>query len=123
MRCVAIGWFGMFVSLLPFAAVGAGDPYGADHSPGPYLLPVGALAGFFVVSAVLFLLLDSAEYTAGYTTRLVVARGISQEIRTAIDLVDFKTGCVLRTAGDPGLTTDEYRRRVTILRALHPESA
>jgi hypothetical protein len=119
-RCVAIGWFGMCGAVVLAGAVGAGDPYGPSHSPVPYFIPLEVAATFFVVSAVLFLLKDSAEYTAGYTTRFAVARGISREIRTAVELVDFKTGYLLRAAGDPGLTTDEYWHRVTILRADHP---
>jgi hypothetical protein len=112
----------MCAAVVLAGAVGAGKPYGPSHSPVPYFIPLEVVAGFFVVSAVLFLLKDSAEYTAGYTTRFAVARGLPREVRTAIDLVDFKTGYLLRAAGDPGLTTDEYWHRITILRADHPNA-
>ena len=123
MRLVAVGWFGMCGAAVLAGAFGATEPYGPSHSPVPYFVPLEVVAAFFIVSTVLFLLKDSAEYTAGYTTRFVGARVQSRETRTAVDLVDSKTGYLLRTAGDAGLTADEYWRRRTELRSSHPDAS
>jgi hypothetical protein len=103
-----------FVAAMAMGVGGVATPYGPGHSAAPYLWALGTGAVAFVVSVAVFFARDRVEYRAGYTTRPAFSRSVPRDPRTALDLVDSKTGIVLRRAGDEGLTRDEYWRRRTI---------
>jgi hypothetical protein len=57
----------------------------ADPLRGIAVLAVAVFAGVFFVR-------DHVEYSAGYATRAAFSRAAPRDLRTAVDLVDAKTG-------------------------------
>ena len=61
-----------------------------------------------------------SEYRAGYTTFVVPVYYSIVDARTGGDLVDPKTGYLIRAAGASPLTTSKYRQRKKLVRTAHP---
>ncbi|MEC5150293.1 hypothetical protein RCH22_001934 [Cryobacterium psychrotolerans] len=77
----------------------------------------GSLVVLACVVCSVAVLRDRAELRRGYTTVLSSSRPFDNQ--TALDLVDWKTGYLLRRAGEPGLTTAIFRNRLREIRAAH----
>ena len=88
---------------------------------------VGAVAGVFLSTACVTAILGrrklGAEYAHGYATNMPGGgyRGVN-DFRTDLDLVDGKTGRLLRRAGDPPLDRDAYLNRIREVRAAQPNA-
>ncbi|SFR45748.1 hypothetical protein SAMN04488591_1576 [Microbacterium azadirachtae] len=66
---------------------------------------------------------QAAEYRAGYRTAVARTRGGAIiDDRTGVDLVDPKTGFVIRPAGAPSLDRVTYDARLREIRAAHPDA-
>jgi hypothetical protein len=61
-----------------------------------------------------------SEYRAGYTTFVVPIYYSIVDARTGVDLVDPKTGYLIRAAGALPLTTSRYSQRKKLVRTTHP---
>ncbi|GAA4486121.1 hypothetical protein [Microbacterium panaciterrae] len=73
------------------------------------------------VCAVWGLARRGTEYRHGYITAVSKTRsGSIVDVRTGADLVDPKTGVVIRAAGAPAITSPTYRERIRAIRAAHP---
>ncbi|MGN8027020.1 hypothetical protein [Microbacterium sp. 22242] len=86
-----------------------------------------SIAGFFLVAASVIAILGGrklgAEYAHGYSTNMPDGgyRGVN-DFRTDVDLVDAKTGRLLRRAGDPPLDQHDYFGRIREIRSSHPDA-
>lgn len=66
---------------------------------------------------------QNAEYRAGYRTAVGRTRGGAIiDDRTGVDLVDSKTGVVIRPACAPSLNRATYDARIREIRAAHPDA-
>ncbi|MGN8027021.1 hypothetical protein [Microbacterium sp. 22242] len=66
---------------------------------------------------------QAAEYRAGYRTAVARTRsGAIIDDRTGVDLVDPKTGFVIRPACAPSLNRATYDARIREIRAAHPDA-
>ncbi|MBS1907057.1 MAG: hypothetical protein JST33_10930 [Actinobacteria bacterium] len=66
---------------------------------------------------------QDAEYRAGYRTAMARTKaGSIIDDRTAVDLVDPKTGFVIRPACAPPLNRSTYDARIRQIRAAHPDA-
>lgn len=63
-----------------------------------------------------------SEYHAGYTTFVVPVYYSIVDARTGVDLVDPKTGYIIRAAGALPLTTSRYSQRKKLVRTAHPDA-
>jgi hypothetical protein len=119
-----------FLSLIPLcifilgfmvmAAAGAGNHFLAGNAQNVALMAGGGVFLVFVATWAGAMLKGRREYSAGYTTSLTVSRGFQNERKSAVDLVDGKTGYLLRAAGAPGLDYNSYWARRSDVRASHP---
>lgn len=86
---------------------------GADWAAIPFA--VLTVSGFVAIGSSLYGLpytgaAERRESEAGYTTNWIF-------YQPQIDLVDPRTGLVVRAAGDPQITKAEYRSRIKAIRA------
>jgi hypothetical protein len=90
------------------------------HLPGPQAWAVGWTCGLTLAVAGLVIFVvglakGRAEFRSGYTTVLSSSRPYDNRI--ALDLVDWKTGYLLRHAGMHSLSTAVFRERLKAIRS------
>jgi hypothetical protein len=110
---------GLLISVgIPFSVMtNHTEPYRISTATWLVVLPVAACLACSVVLEVLTWIRWRAEYRAGYATLVpAVIRRSTGDIYTGVDLVDARTGYLLRNAGALPLTSERLAARRATLR-------